>query len=732
MTNQTRCAPIEWWGGVECTVNRVGGHWFDQLRWSGHEWRDDDLERFATLGISAIRYPVLWERLAPASLDEIDWRWTDRRLARLKDLGIRPIVGLLHHGSGPTYTSLLDSAFPDKLARFADAVARRYPWITAFTPINEPLTTARFSALYGHWYPHERSDAAFIRALTNQLRGVVLAMQAIRRVVPDARLVQTEDSGKVFGTAATASQVAHENHRRWLTWDLLTGAVGRVHPLFPFLRRSGFDAEDEAFFRNNVCPPDIVGLNYYLTSDRYLDARISSFPEHTHGGNARMRYADVEAVRGLPQGIAGHEAHLTEAWERYRIPVALTEVHLACTREEQLRWLAEAWTAAQSARANGADVTAVTAWALLGSYNWNSLVTTDTGHYEPGVFDVRGPSPRRTAVGRLIAALAAGQTAAHPLFDVAGWWRRPERLTLGTGRAASALLPTKRPMLIIGGTGTLGRAFQRICALRGLPVQAVGRTELDITDPAAIDDLIGWLQPWAIVNAAGYVRVDEAEGDPELCLRVNATGPAHLAAVCERRGLPLITYSSDLVFDGTKGRCYDETDVPLPLNVYGASKAEAERAVLALLPQALVIRTSAFFGPWDSHNFLAHLFAALDRGETFRAADDAVVSPTYVPDLVHASLDLLIDEECGIWHLVNDGAMSWYDFAMLAAVRSGRRLDLIAPVSAAALIGAAARPAFTGLTSCRGQLLRPVDTALAALFGEMHDHEVEAPPCASR
>ena len=73
---------------------------------------------------------------------------------------------------------------------------------------------------------------------------------------------------------------------------------------------------------------------------------------------------------------------------------------------------------------------------------------------------------------------------------------------------------------------------------------------------------------------------------------------------------------------------------------------------------------------------------------------------------------------------MNDGAVSWYDFAMLAAVRRGRPLDLIAPVSAAALIGAAARPAFTGLTSCRGQLLRPIDSALAEFFGEIHDHEV--------
>ena len=104
--------------------------------------------------------------------------------------------------------------------------------------------------------------------------------------------------------------------------------------------------------------------------------------------------------------------------------------------------------------------------------------------------------------------------------------------------------------------------------------------------------------------------------------------------------------------------------------------------MLALLPDALVIRTSAFFGPCDEHNFLAHLFYTLDRGQTFRAACDEVVSPTYVPDLVHASLDLLLDQEHGIWHLANNGAVSWYDFAIRAAIGSGRRLDLVTPVSA--------------------------------------------------
>jgi dTDP-4-dehydrorhamnose reductase len=340
--------------------------------------------------------------------------------------------------------------------------------------------------------------------------------------------------------------------------------------------------------------------------------------------------------------------------------------------------------------------------------------------------------PRPTALAGLIARLAAGQSPSHPLFAVPGWWRRPERLTLGNARLKSAPLPTTRPLLIVGRSGTLARAFARVCALRGLPAHTAGRAELDITDHRAIEHLIRRLRPWAIINAAGYVRVDDAEREPEECFRVNAVGPAVLAAVCQRRRLPLLTYSSDLVFDGTKGGSYEEADLPSPLNVYGASKAEAEHSVLSQLPTALVIRTSAFFGPWDQHNFLAHLFDALDRGQVFCAADNAVVSPTYVPDLVHASLDLLIDGERGIWHLANDGAISWYDFAMLAAVRSERSVDLIEPVSAATLTGAAARPAFTALASSRGRLLRSLDDALAAFLSEIHDLEMESSRCASR
>jgi dTDP-4-dehydrorhamnose reductase len=185
--------PLELWAGVECTVNRVGDQYFDQLEQNGHATRLDDLNLFAELGVSAMRYPILWERTAPNGPKQADWSWADERLGRMQELGIRPIVGLVHHGSGPRHTSLIDPTFAPGLAEFAQAFADRYPWVEHYTPVNEPLTTARFSGLYGHWYPHGRDDLTFMRALLTQCRAVALSMAAIRKVNPKAQLIQTED-----------------------------------------------------------------------------------------------------------------------------------------------------------------------------------------------------------------------------------------------------------------------------------------------------------------------------------------------------------------------------------------------------------------------------------------------------------------------------------------------------------------------------------------------------------
>ncbi len=195
-------------------------------------------------------------------------------------------------------------------------------------------------------------------------------------------------------------------------------------------------------------------------------------------------------------------------------------------------------------------------------------------------------------------------------------------------------------------------------------------------------------------------------------------GPATLAAACAARGIQLLTFSSDLVFDGAKREPYVERDAPAPLCEYGRSKAEAEALVFSALPAALVVRTSAFFGPWDEYNFVTSALRALAEGVEFAAADDVVVSPTYVPDLTHACLDLLIDGEGGVWHLSNAGALTWADFARLAAGRAGLESSLVRGCPTASLGLAAPRPAFSALDSERGALLPPLDDALARYFNE--------------
>jgi dTDP-4-dehydrorhamnose reductase len=269
-----------------------------------------------------------------------------------------------------------------------------------------------------------------------------------------------------------------------------------------------------------------------------------------------------------------------------------------------------------------------------------------------------------------------------------------------------------RQLLITGATGTLGRALARICAVRGLDHHVTTRAELDIAKPDSVDAALDRRRPWAVINTAGYVRVADAEGEPERCFRENSEGAATLARACARQGIPFVTFSSDLVFDGRLGRAYVETDAPSPACVYGASKAEAERRVAEVNPDALIIRTSAFFGPWDRYNFVYHTLSALASGREVAAGVDCHISPTYVPDLVNATLDLLIDGESGIWHLANQGAVSWAEFARLNAIRAGFDPDRIVQE------GTDRTRISTALASVHGELLPPLASALDRFITE--------------
>jgi dTDP-4-dehydrorhamnose reductase len=317
-----------------------------------------------------------------------------------------------------------------------------------------------------------------------------------------------------------------------------------------------------------------------------------------------------------------------------------------------------------------------------------------------------------------------------------GWWRRPGRFLckpVATSTAVADIAGVRsqatalqQPVLVTGATGTLGSALARICERRNLAYHVLSRQEMDITEPASVEAAIVRFKPWAIVNAGGYVRVDDAERDIERCMRENALGPNILALACVRHALRFVTFSSDLVFDGRIGRPYVESDPVAPLNIYGRSKADAERRVLQADPQALVVRTSAFFGPWDAHNFITRALNALDAGQPFAAAGNLVVSPTYVPDLANACLDLLIDGESGIWHLTNAEPVSWADLARRACAIAGVGTRSLRAIDAASLPMAAPRPANSALHSERAVLLPPLDDALARFIHALAERANDA------
>ncbi len=715
---------LEMWGGIECTLNRVDDRYVNQCEKNGHNQRPGDLALFHGLGIQKLRYPCLWELVAPKDLDHCDWSYLDERLGLLRDLGQEIIAGLLHHGSGPLYTSLIDPDFPTKLATYARLFASRYPWVTDYTPINEINTTARFSVLYGHWYPHLKDQTMFVRSLLLQCRGTILAMREIRAVNPQARLIQTDDLGKCQSTDELHYQRDFENERRWLAWDLLCGKVTPSHALYAWFLKSKIDPRELVWFEENAFPPDVIGVNHYQLSNRYLDERLELFPSWSHGGNGRDLYADVGAVdTGMAEPV-DIDIILRETWERYHLPIAVTECHARGRREAQMRWLDEVWKTCQSLRSESITIEAVTAWSLLGTYDWHNLCTNCELFYESGVFDLRnaGRIPQETGASKMVRALATTGEFQAPILGSPGVWKTGRRIVFNAQPGQQSSLEhnsSVRPVLITGASGTLGRAFARTCGARNIKYQLMSRSELELTDLPSIKATIQVLRPWAIINAAGYVRVDAAEKDYEDCYQTNVVGAVNLAYVCREHGISLVNFSSDLVFDGTAISPLGESAPVGPLNNYGKSKAACEEQVLEINPSSLMIRTSAFFGPWDEHNFVTQTLRTLAKKSEVHAPSDQIVSPTYVPDLTNETLDLLIDGECGIIHLVNVGEVSWEEFAWKAVnyAPESLRLDpfLIRGVETDRL-GQTQMPRRSSLTSERQQRLPSLEDALARYF----------------
>ncbi len=704
--------PIEIWGGVECSVVRINGTIHDQLDMNGHEERDSDLDLFSDLGITKLRYPLLWEKYT--NQGDLFFELHDRRLEKLRSLNIDPIAGLLHHGSGPFDTDMMQSDFAYRLADYAYIIAKKYPWIEYYTPVNEPLTTARFSGLYGIWYPHFRDDYAFARIFLNELKGIVLSMKRIREINSNAKLIQTEDIARVHSTGKLKYQADLENERTWLTYDILTGNFNHEHLFWRYFLDIGIPKEDLEFFLENKTPPAICGFNYYVTSERFLDHRLTEYPEVCIGGNDFHDYADIEVVRVNEQNLAGIEVLLKEAATRYDLPVALTEIHLACTREEQLRWFEEAYTAASKLKSEGFDVRAITAWSLLGSYDWNTLLQLKGAYYESGVFDVRSGIPRPTALVNLLKSYAGLNSLYQSLLQVPGWWKRniryryhlPDNLDDEIVKELNnyqELTP-----LLIFGDGSMAYAFEKMCNIRGIPSVKVPIKNYLAFSEASLLNLIAKHNPWAVVNTAGNLKIDEAELSPLNSYQEYTLFPKILASVCYKSDLPMLTFSTDQVFNGKKRKPYLESDATDPLNVYGMSKKLAEDNILAINPGVLIVRSGLVMNPWNSEDFLLKILFNNDTKPNRYLFSDIVMSPAYIPDVINTALDLLIDGEKGIWHISGPEAISYHDFAKLAVDIAGIGNSNIYSMQSIRLASQALIPSYSVLRSSGGLVLPPL------------------------
>jgi len=250
-------------------------------------------------------------------------------------------------------------------------------------------------------------------------------------------------------------------------------------------------------------------------------------------------------------------------------------------------------------------------------------------------------------------------------------------------------------IVVTGAGGQLGRDLQEALARRGHEVLPLGRRELDVTRPEQCRDVMVSLRPDAVVHAAAYTAVDQAEHDPDGAYAVNAFGTRNVAAAAERVGAKLCYISTDYVFDGRAEAPYREFDRPNPLNVYGRSKLAGEGMVRSFSSRHYIVRTSWLYGLHGA-NFVKTMLRLAREREYVQVVDDQVGSPTSSADLSGFVAELVETELYGIYHASNAGQCSWYEFAGAVFELSGLEVDL-RPCRTDEFPRPAVRPAFSVL-----------------------------------
>ena len=260
---------------------------------------------------------------------------------------------------------------------------------------------------------------------------------------------------------------------------------------------------------------------------------------------------------------------------------------------------------------------------------------------------------------------------------------------------------------LLGANGQLGQDLLR--ALRRHEVQALTRTDFDVTNHARVRDKLLEMRPDVVLNTTAYHRVDDCETHADVAYAVNALAVLNLVQVANDLDAVLVHISTDYVFDGKARQPYTEYSEPFPLSVYGNSKLAGEILVRTMAKKYFLIRTCGLYGVAGSQgkggNFVQTMLTKAKRGETIRVVNDQVVTPTYTADLAAQIAQTLTTDQFGLFHMTNEGSCTWYEFASAIFELSGIQADL-SPTSSDLYKTPATRPKYSVLENARLKELR--------------------------
>ncbi len=225
-------------------------------------------------------------------------------------------------------------------------------------------------------------------------------------------------------------------------------------------------------------------------------------------------------------------------------------------------------------------------------------------------------------------------------------------------------------VLVTGYAGQLGWDTVQQLQARGIECRGVDMQDFDLTDGQAVKDYVQAYHPTAIVHCAAYTNVDKAESQPEICAAVNGMGTVNLVRAALSVGAKVVFISSDYVFPGTGDQPWKIDDPYGPLNVYGMSKVQGEDAVRSLMTRYFILRTSWVFGK-NGNNFVRTMLRLGSEKKEIRVVNDQIGSPTYTKDLARVICDMLPTEKYGIYHVRNEGFLSWCAFARMIMEKAG-------------------------------------------------------------